>query len=54
MTTEYFDVEQRTPEWFKLRRGLITASQVAALLGVDEYKTKNEVVTQRAKLTAGI
>ena len=48
MTTEYFDVEQRTPEWFKLRRGLITASQVAALLGVDEYKTKNEAINEIA------
>lgn len=48
MTAEYFDVEQRTPEWFKLRRGLITASQVPALLGVDEYKTKNEAINEIA------
>lgn len=48
MTTEYFDVEQRTPEWFNLRRGLITASQVPALLGVDEYKTKNEAINEIA------
>ena len=48
MTTEYFDVEQRTPEWFNLRRGLITASQVPALLGVDEYKTKNKAINEIA------
>jgi putative phage-type endonuclease len=30
---------QRTPEWFEARRGLITASDAAAALGIKPYKT---------------
>lgn len=36
--------EQRTPEWFKQRRGLITASSVGAILGIDPYRTPDDVM----------
>jgi len=32
------DVDQRSPEWFAARKGRITASLAAAVLGIDPYR----------------
>jgi putative phage-type endonuclease len=33
------DIEQRTPAWYEARRGLLTASDVAAALGIRPFKS---------------
>lgn len=40
MKFEYFAGEQRTPEWYKLRLGKVTASQLHAWLAVSKAKGK--------------
>lgn len=40
MKFQYFAGEQRTPEWFKLRLGKVTASQLHAWLAVSKAKGK--------------
>lgn len=39
MKFEYFDGEQRSPEWYALRLGKVTASQLYAWLAVSKAKT---------------
>lgn len=36
--------EQRSQEWFDMRNNMITASNVGSCLGLDKYKSKNEVL----------
>ena len=36
--------EQRSPEWYALRRGMLTASSLAAALGDAYFKSKNELI----------
>ena len=36
-------MEQRTPEWFALRKKLLTASDIAAVLRLDPYKSPMKV-----------
>lgn len=38
------DVKQRTPEWFAQRKGLVTSSNVGAILGVAPNKTADDVM----------
>lgn len=40
LTFEYFAGEQRTPEWFKLRLGKVTASRLVDWLAVSKAKAK--------------
>lgn len=48
MKFEYFAGEQRTPEWFKLRLGRVTASQMHAWLAVSKAeKTKGKPLKAR-------
>lgn len=39
MNFEYFDGEQRTPEWYKIRLGKVTASRLSDWLAVSKAKT---------------
>lgn len=36
--------EQRSPEWFNQRKGRVTGSNVAAILGDDPYRTSDDVL----------
>lgn len=36
--------EQRSPEWFHQRKGRVTGSNVAAILGDDPYRTADDVL----------
>ena len=36
--------QQRTAEWFEKRRGLVTGSNVGAILGVDPFRTPGDVM----------
>lgn len=38
---------QRTPEWYKMRDTMITASDWAAILGESEYSNKNKVLLKK-------
>jgi len=38
------DVEQRSPEWFQMRKGRVTGSNVAAILGDDPYRTADDIL----------
>ena len=48
MKTEH-DFEQRSPEWFAARRGRITASNVAAILGRDPFRNADDVMRQMVR-----
>jgi len=37
-------MEQRTEEWQKARKGLVTASNVGAILGLDPWRTEDDVM----------
>lgn len=39
MNFEYFEGEQRTPEWYKIRLGKVTASRLSDWLAVSKAKT---------------
>ena len=41
--------EQRSPEWYALRRGMLTASSLAAALGDDYFKSKNELILEKVE-----
>lgn len=41
--------QQRTDQWFERRRGLVTGSNVGAILGVDPYRTANDVMRQMVR-----
>jgi predicted phage-related endonuclease len=43
------DIEQRTPKWFAMRGKMLTASQVASVIGWDKYKSADSLL--REKLT---
>lgn len=38
------DIKQRTPEWYAQRRGLVTSSNVGAILGLAPSKTADDVM----------
>jgi putative phage-type endonuclease len=38
------EIEQRTPAWFQQRKGRVTGSNVAAILGDDPYRTADDVL----------
>lgn len=46
--TTQIDVAQGTPEWHEFRRGGIGGSEIAAIMGLDKYKTALDI--QRDKL----
>jgi len=37
-------IEQRSPAWFQQRKGRVTGSNVAAILGDDPYRTADDVL----------
>ena len=36
--------EQRSPEWYELRKGLLTASSLASALGHDHFKSREQLI----------
>lgn len=42
-------IKQRTEAWLQQRRGLITASNVGAILGIDPYRTADDVMRQMVR-----
>jgi putative phage-type endonuclease len=45
--TKIEGVVQRSPEWFRLRKGMITASSVASALGKGHFNTKNDFIIKK-------
>ena len=41
--------KQRSPEWYALRRGMLTASSLAAALGDDFFKSRNELILEKVE-----
>ena len=41
--------KQRTPAWFLSRGKMLTASEMAAVLGVDKYKSRNQLMKQKLR-----
>ena len=39
-----FQPEQRSPEWYEMRKGMCTASDICAILGEGKYKTRNDII----------
>ena len=39
--------EQRSPEWYSMRKNVITASVLAAVLGEDHYKSRDELLLEK-------
>ena len=44
MQSNKIEVEQRTAEWFKMREGRFTASQISRLLGKETLKTTQKSI----------
>ena len=40
-------IEQRTPEWYELRKNMITASNWGACLGINKYETRNKFILKK-------
>mgnify|MGYP001185856530 FL=1 len=40
--------EQRSKEWYELRRGMLTASSLACALGEDHFKSRDELILEKA------
>jgi YqaJ-like viral recombinase domain len=49
----YYDVEQRSEEWFELRRGLITASKLSAVMASGKDGAESLTRDKYMKLLAG-
>ena len=46
-----FQPEQRSPEWFKMREGMITASDLASAIHENPYSSQLELIKKKCKLT---
>ncbi|MBT42737.1 MAG: hypothetical protein CMF12_09445 [Idiomarina sp.] len=42
-----FQPEQRSPEWYEMRKGMCTASDICAILGEGKYKTRNDIILKK-------
>lgn len=40
-------IEQRTPEWYEARKGLLTASDAASALGLNPYQTSKSLLQKK-------
>ncbi len=48
-------IEQRSPEWFKMREGKITGSNVGAILGLlTKYRTRQDVMNEMIAKALGM
>lgn len=47
-------MEQRTEEWFKARKGLVTGSSVGAILGCDPNRTRDDVMRDMVRAAHGL
>ena len=41
--------EQRSKEWYDLRKGMLTASSLACALGEDHFKSRDELILEKAE-----
>jgi len=41
--------EQRSKEWFEMRKGMLTASSLACALGDDHFKSRNELILEKVE-----
>jgi putative phage-type endonuclease len=49
MNISLSDAPQRSKEWHEARKGLVTASAVGAILGLDPYRDRDDVVRQMVR-----
>ena len=42
--------EQRSPEWYELRKGLLTASSLASALGHDHFKSREQLIYEKTSI----
>ena len=42
--------EQRSPEWYELRKGLLTASSLASALGDDHFKSRDQLIYDKTSI----
>ena len=47
-------IEQRSKEWFKQRVSKITGSNVGAILGIDPFRSKNDVMRQMVRASLNL
>jgi len=40
-------IEQRSDEWFNIRKNMLTASDVAAALGINKYQSQNSLIKKK-------
>ena len=45
--------QQRSPEWFKKRKGRVTGSNVGAILGLNKYKSADDVLREMVRAMHG-
>lgn len=47
-------IEQRTPAWYQARHNMLTASDVASVLGMNKYKTSAAVLSSKLAEPTGV
>src|SRR5690554_5889555 len=43
------NIEQRSPEWFEARKGKLTGSNIGAALGLNPWKTPDDLIRQMVR-----
>ena len=43
------NIEQRSPEWFEARKGKLTGSNIGAALGINPWKTPDDLIRQMVR-----
>ena len=41
--------EQRSKEWYELRKGMLTASSLACALGDDHFKSRDQLILEKVE-----
>ena len=47
-------MKQRSPEWFEARKGKITGSRIAGILGVSPFQTPDSVMREMVREWHGL
>ena len=47
-----YQPEQRSPEWFEMRKGMLTASDIGSILGINKYSSINQIIKKKCGAAA--
>lgn len=44
------NIAQHSNEWYEIRKGLVTASEIGSILGTNKYKSRRQLLMQKVGL----